>query len=258
MGTESSKGTKIFSLAGRINNTGLVEVPIGLPLHEVIFKVGGGIPRGRQFKAVQMGGPSGGCVPMKYLNLPIDYGSLESVGAIMGSGGMVVMDRNTCMVDVARFFLSFTQTESCGKCVPCRLGTKRMFEILTRITKGEGREGDIELLEEVGQSVKDASLCGLGQTAANPVLSTIRHFREEYEAHIKSSGARPASAKPWSSHRARIRAPSSATRSATRLYWLRAGTKRPSASSGSQCRCPASAGGSATIPARRSASGGDR
>jgi len=185
MGTESSKGTKIFSLAGRINNTGLVEVPIGLPLHEVIFKVGGGIPRGRQFKAVQMGGPSGGCVPMKYLNLPIDYGSLESVGAIMGSGGMVVMDQNTCMVDVARFFLSFTQSESCGKCVPCRLGTKRMLEILTRITKGEGREGDIELLQEVGQSVKDASLCGLGQTAANPVLSTIRHFREEYEAHIK-------------------------------------------------------------------------
>jgi NADH-quinone oxidoreductase subunit F len=185
MGTESSKGTKIFSLAGRINNTGLVEVPIGLPLHEVIFKIGGGIPRGRQFKAVQMGGPSGGCVPMKYLNLPIDYGSLESVGAIMGSGGMVVMDQNTCMVDVARFFLSFTQSESCGKCVPCRLGTKRMLEILTRITKGEGREGDIELLQEVGQSVKDASLCGLGQTAPNPVLSTIRHFREEYEAHIK-------------------------------------------------------------------------
>ncbi len=185
MGTESSKGTKIFSLAGRINNTGLVEVPIGLPLHEVVFKVGGGIPRDRQFKAVQMGGPSGGCVPIKYLNLPIDYGSLESVGAIMGSGGMVVMDQNTCMVDVARFFLSFTQSESCGKCVPCRLGTKRMLEILTRITKGEGREGDIEMLEEMGKSVKDASLCGLGQTAANPVLSTIRHFREEYEAHIK-------------------------------------------------------------------------
>jgi NADH-quinone oxidoreductase subunit F len=185
MGTESSKGTKIFSLAGRINNTGLVEVPIGVPLHEVIFKVGGGIPRGRQFKAVQMGGPSGGCVPMKFLNLPIDYGSLESVGAIMGSGGMVVMDQNTCMVDVARFFLSFTQSESCGKCVPCRLGTKRMLEILTRITMGEGREGDIELLEEVGNSVKDASLCGLGQTSANPVLSTIRHFRNEYEAHIR-------------------------------------------------------------------------
>ncbi|MGA3174842.1 MAG: NADH-quinone oxidoreductase subunit NuoF [Syntrophorhabdales bacterium] len=185
MGTESSKGTKIFSLAGRINNTGLVEVPIGVPLHEVVFRVGGGIPRERQFKAVQMGGPSGGCVPMKHLNLPIDYGSLESVGAIMGSGGMVVMDQNTCMVDVARFFLSFTQSESCGKCVPCRLGTKRMLEILTRITKGEGREGDIELLEEVGKSVKDASLCGLGQTSPNPVLSTIRHFREEYEAHIK-------------------------------------------------------------------------
>ncbi len=185
LGTESSKGTKIFSLAGRINNTGLVEVPIGVPLHEVIFRVGGGIPRERQFKAVQMGGPSGGCVPMRHLNLPIDYGSLESVGAIMGSGGMVVMDQNTCMVDVARFFLSFTQSESCGKCVPCRIGTKRMLEILTRITKGEGREGDIELLQEMGQSVKDASLCGLGQTAANPVLSTIRHFREEYEAHIR-------------------------------------------------------------------------
>ena len=185
MGTESSKGTKIFSLAGRINNTGLVEVPIGLPLHEVIFNIGGGIPRDRRFKAVQMGGPSGGCVPMRYLNLPIDYGSLESVGAIMGSGGMVVMDQNTCMVDVARFFLSFTQDESCGKCVPCRVGTKRMLEILTRITKGEGREGDIELLQEMGQSIKDASLCGLGQTSANPVLSTIRHFREEYEAHIR-------------------------------------------------------------------------
>ncbi len=185
MGTPTSKGTKIFSLAGRINNTGLVEVPIGLPLHEVIFGIGGGIPRGRRFKAVQMGGPSGGCVPMSHLNLPIDYGSLESVGAIMGSGGMVVMDQNTCMVDVARFFLSFTQTESCGKCVPCRIGTKRMLEILTRITRGEGREGDIELLQEMGQSIKDASLCGLGQTAPNPVLSTIRHFREEYEAHIR-------------------------------------------------------------------------
>ncbi len=185
MGTQSSKGTKIFSLAGRINNTGLVEVPVGVPLHEVIFSIGGGIPRDRRFKAVQMGGPSGGCVPMTHLNLPIDYGSLESVGAIMGSGGMVVMDQNTCMVDVARFFLSFTQTESCGKCVPCRIGTKRMLEILTRITAGDGREGDIELLQEMGQSIKDASLCGLGQTAPNPVLSTIRHFRDEYEAHIR-------------------------------------------------------------------------
>lgn len=184
VGTESSKGTKIFSLAGRINNTGLVEVPIGIPLHKIIFNIGGGIPRGRQFKAVQMGGPSGGCVPMKHLNLPIDYGSLESIGAIMGSGGMVVMDQNTCMVDVARFFLSFTQDESCGKCVPCRLGTKRMLEILTRISRGDGVEGDIELLQEMGQTIKDSSLCGLGQTSPNPVLSTIRHFREEYEAHI--------------------------------------------------------------------------
>jgi NADH-quinone oxidoreductase subunit F len=185
LGTESSRGTKIFSLAGRINNTGLVEVPIGIPLHEIVFNVGGGIPKGRRFKAVQMGGPSGGCVPMNHLNLPIDYGSLESIGAIMGSGGMVVMDQNTCMVDVARFFLSFTQDESCGKCVPCRLGTKRMLEILTRITRGEGMEGDIDLLQEMGQSIKDSSLCGLGQTSPNPVLSTIRHFREEYESHIR-------------------------------------------------------------------------
>ena len=186
MGTESSKGTKIFSLAGKINNTGLVEVPMGTTLREVIYKVGGGIPNDRPFKAVQMGGPSGGCVPAKHLDLPIDYGSLESVGAIMGSGGMVVMDTKTCMVDIARFFVSFTQDESCGKCVPCRIGTKRMWEILTRITKGEGREDDIELLEEMGQMIKDASLCGLGQTAPNPVLSTIRHFRDEYVAHIRS------------------------------------------------------------------------
>jgi NADH-quinone oxidoreductase subunit F len=186
MGTESSKGTKIFSLAGKINNTGLVEVPMGTTLREVIYKVGGGIPNDRPFKAVQMGGPSGGCVPAKHLDLPIDYGSLESVGAIMGSGGMVVMDTKTCMVDIARFFVSFTQDESCGKCVPCRIGTKRMWEILTRITKGEGREDDIELLQEMGQMIKDASLCGLGQTAPNPVLSTIRHFRDEYVAHIRS------------------------------------------------------------------------
>ncbi len=184
MGTESSKGTKIFSLAGKINNTGLVEVPMGTTVREVIYKVGGGIPNNRPFKAVQMGGPSGGCVPAKHLELPIDYGSLESVGAIMGSGGMVVMDTKTCMVDIARFFVSFTQDESCGKCVPCRIGTKRMWEILTRITKGEGKEEDIDLLQEMGQMIKDASLCGLGQTAPNPVLSTIRHFRDEYDAHI--------------------------------------------------------------------------
>jgi NADH-quinone oxidoreductase subunit F len=185
MGTESSKGTKIFSLAGKINNTGLVEVPIGVPVGEVIFNVGGGIPRGRKFKAVQMGGPSGGCVSVKHLGLPIDYGSLEAIGAIMGSGGMVVMDENTCMVDVARFFLSFTQTESCGKCVPCRIGTKRMLEILTRITQGQGQEGDVELLIEMAKMVKDASLCGLGQTCPNPVLSTINYFREEFDAHIR-------------------------------------------------------------------------
>jgi NADH-quinone oxidoreductase subunit F len=185
LGTDSSKGTKIFSLAGKINNTGLVEVPIGMPVGEVILNIGGGIPRGRSFKAVQMGGPSGGCVPLKHLSLPIDYGSLEAIGAIMGSGGMVVMDENTCMVDVARFFLSFTQAESCGKCVPCRIGTKRMLEILTRITQGEGQEGDVELLQEMAKIIKDTSLCGLGQTSPNPVLSTINYFREEYDAHIR-------------------------------------------------------------------------
>lgn len=185
MGTESSKGTKIFSLAGKINNTGLVEVPVGIPVGEVILNIGGGIPRGRRFKAVQMGGPSGGCVPSKHLSLPIDYGSLEAIGAIMGSGGMVVMDENTCMVDIARFFLSFTQAESCGKCVPCRIGTKRMLEILTRITQGQGQEGDVELLMETAKMVKDSALCGLGQTCPNPILSTINYFREEYDAHIR-------------------------------------------------------------------------
>jgi len=185
LGTKESKGTKIFSLAGKINNTGLVEVPMGIPIGKVIFDIGGGVPRGRKFKAVQMGGPSGGCVPEKHLDLPIDYDSLAAIGSIMGSGGMVVMDENTCMVDVARYFLSFTQAESCGKCVPCRLGTKRMLEILTRITEGKGAEGDIELLIELAEGVKDASLCGLGQTCPNPVLSTINYFRDEYEAHIR-------------------------------------------------------------------------
>ncbi|MBA7633243.1 Ion-translocating oxidoreductase complex subunit C [subsurface metagenome] len=185
VGTEQSKGTKIFSLAGKINNTGLVEVPIGIPIRKVVSDIGGGVPRGRKFKAVQMGGPSGGCVPERYLDLPVDYGSLESIGAIMGSGGMVVMDETTCLVDIARYFLAFTQAESCGKCVPCRLGTKRMLEILTRITEGKGVEGDIELLTELAEEVKDTALCGLGQTAPNPVLSTIRYFRDEYEAHIR-------------------------------------------------------------------------
>ena len=185
VGTAGSKGTKIFSLTGKINNTGLVEVPMGTTLREVIFEIGGGIPGGRRFKAAQMGGPSGGCLPPQYLDLPIDYESLTKVGSMMGSGGMIVMDEKTCMVDIARFFLSFTQDESCGKCTPCRLGTQRMLETLTRITQGQGREGDIELLLEMGKGIKDASLCGLGQTCPNPVLSTIAHFRSEYEAHIR-------------------------------------------------------------------------
>ncbi len=185
VGTAGSKGTKIFSLTGKINNTGLVEVPMGTTLREVIYKIGGGIPKGRLFKAAQMGGPSGGCLPPRYLDLPIDYDSLTQVGSMMGSGGMIVMDEKTCMVDIARFFLAFTQDESCGKCVPCRIGTKRMLEILTRITKGQGKEEDIDTLLEMGRIIKDASLCGLGQTCPNPVLSTIKHFRHEYEAHIR-------------------------------------------------------------------------
>lgn len=185
IGTEESKGTKIFSLAGKVNNTGLVEVPIGISMRQVIFDIGGGIPKGRRFKAVQMGGPSGGCVPERYLDMPIDYGSLQSIGAIMGSGGMVVMDENNCMVEIARFFLSFTQSESCGKCAPCRLGTKEMLQILTRLTRGEGCEKDLRTLREVGKVVRDASLCGLGQTCPKPVLSTLQYFAEEYEAHIK-------------------------------------------------------------------------
>jgi len=184
-GTEKSKGTKIFALAGEINNTGLVEVPMGTTLREVVFDIGGGVAEGRRFKAVQIGGPSGGCIPERYLDLPIDYDSLKGAGAIMGSGGMVVMDDNTCMVDIARFFLEFVQDESCGKCVPCRIGTKRMVEILMRITQGEGEAEDIEWLEELARMIKDASLCGLGQTAPNPVLSTLRYFRDECEAHIR-------------------------------------------------------------------------
>ncbi len=185
IGTEKSKGTKIFALAGKVNNTGLVEVPMGATIRDIVFEVGGGIPDGRTFKAVQMGGPSGGCVPDEYLDLSIDYDSVAQVGAIMGSGGLIVMDDATCMVDVARFFIDFVQKESCGKCVPCRVGTKRMLDILTRITKGEGVEGDIEKLERLANVVKPASLCGLGQTAPNPVLTTIRYFRDEYEAHIR-------------------------------------------------------------------------
>ena len=185
IGTEKSKGTKVFALTGRINHTGLAEVPMGITMREIIFDIGGGIPDGKKYKAVQIGGPSGGCLPEHLLDLPVDYDSLIQVGAMMGSGGLVVMDETTCMVDVSKFFLNFTQAESCGKCTPCREGTKRMLEILTRITEGDGREGDIELLQNMAVNIKNTALCGLGQSAPNPVLSTIRYFRDEYEAHIK-------------------------------------------------------------------------
>lgn len=184
-GTEKSKGTKVFALTGKINNTGLAEVPMGITMREIIYDIGGGINGGKKFKAVQIGGPSGGCLPESMLDLSIDYDSLTEAGAMMGSGGLVVMDEDTCMVDVAKFFLNFTQSESCGKCTPCREGTKRMLEVLTRITEGQGREGDIELLEELARNIKETALCGLGQTAPNPVLSTLKYFRHEYEAHIK-------------------------------------------------------------------------
>lgn len=185
IGANGSKGTKIFSLVGKINNTGLVEVPMGMTLREIIFDIGGGIPGGKEFKAVQTGGPSGGCIPKDLLDLPIDFESLTQAGSMMGSGGMIVMDENTCMVDVAKYFMNFLRDESCGKCISCREGTQRMWEIIRDITEGKGKERDIELLETLARAVKDGSMCGLGQTAANPVLSTIRYFREEYEAHIK-------------------------------------------------------------------------
>ena len=184
VGTESSKGTKIFALAGKVKNTGLVEVPIGITLREIIFDIGDGIPKDKKFKAAQMGGPSGGCVPAEYLDLPVDYDSLKEVGAIMGSGGLIVMDEDTCMVDVAHYFLKFTQAESCGKCVPCRVGTRHMADILKRIRDGNGEDGDIQKLEELGKTIQKTSLCALGQTAPNPVLTTIRYFRDEYETHI--------------------------------------------------------------------------
>ena len=184
LGTEDSKGTKVFALTGKIKRGGLVEIPMGKTLRDVIYGIGGGIRDGKEFKAVQMGGPSGGCIPASLLDTVIDYKQLSATGAIMGSGGMVVMDETTCMVDMARFFLDFTAKESCGKCIHCRIGTKRMLEILNRIVNGEGRDGDIELLEELCTTIKDGALCGLGQTAPNPVLTTIRYFRNEYEAHI--------------------------------------------------------------------------
>jgi len=185
IGTETSKGTKVFSLVGKINNTGLVEVPMGISLREIIYDIGGGIPGGKAFKAVQTGGPSGGCIPREQIDLPIDYESLSAAGSMMGSGGMVVMDEDTCMVDVARYFLSFTHEESCGKCTPCREGTKAMLDVLTRITEGKGSAGDLALLEDLAQGIKDSALCGLGKTAPNPVLTTLRYFRDEYETHIR-------------------------------------------------------------------------
>jgi len=189
-GTQRSKGTKVFALAGTIKNSGLVEVPVGMSLGDLIYDVGGGIAGGKQFKAAQIGGPSGGCIPKQHLNVPLDYESLSELGAIMGSGGLVVMDEDSCMVDVARFFLEFVQEESCGKCVPCRVGTKRMLEILNRICEGRGEEADVERLIDLGEMIKDTSLCGLGQTAPNPVLSTIRHFGQEYIEHIRDKHCR--------------------------------------------------------------------
>ena len=184
VGTETSKGTKVFALSGDVNNIGLVEVPMGTSLRTIIYDIGGGIPRKRQFKAVQLGGPSGGCVPAQHLDIPVDYEAIAKVGAIMGSGGVIVMDDHTCMVDMARFFMDFIQDESCGKCTPCREGTRRLLQILEKICEGKGTAADLDNLEELSRTILDASLCGLGQTAPNPVLSTLRYFRDEYEAHI--------------------------------------------------------------------------
>ena len=195
MGTDKSKGTKVFALAGKIKKGGLVEVPMGLPLRDVIYGIGGGIKKDKEFKAVQMGGPSGGCIPASLIDTPVDYENINKTGAIVGSGGMIVMDETTCMVDMARYFLDFTRKESCGKCNYCRIGTKRMLEILERITKGEGKDGDIELLEELAYKVKDGAMCGLGQTAPNPVLTTIKYFRNEYEDHIYNKKCTAASCK---------------------------------------------------------------
>jgi len=185
MGTEHSKGTKVFSLVGKIKNTGLVEVPMGISLRDIVFKIGEGLPKKKQFKAVQTGGPSGGCIPEQFLDLPVDFDELNKVGSIMGSGGMIVMDQDTCMVDLARYFVDFLVEESCGQCNPCREGLKQMLDILQRICLGEGKEDDIELLEELGVMMQKFSLCGLGTSAPNPVLTTILYFRDEYEKHIK-------------------------------------------------------------------------
>ena len=184
IGTEKSKGTKVFAVGGKIHNTGLVEIPMGTTLREIVYEIGGGIPNGKKFKAAQTGGPSGGCIPAQYLDIPIDYDSLISIGSMMGSGGLIVMDEDTCMVDIAKFFLAFTVDESCGKCAPCRIGTKRMYEILDKITKGNGTLDDIKNLRELCYNVKESALCGLGQTAPNPILSTLRYFEDEYIAHV--------------------------------------------------------------------------
>ncbi len=184
IGTEKSKGTKVFALGGKINNTGLVEVPMGTTLREIVEEIGGGIPDGKKFKAAQTGGPSGGCIPTELIDTPIDYDSLIKIGAMMGSGGLIVMDEDSCMVDIAKFFLEFTVEESCGKCVPCRIGTKRMLEILNKITSGKGTMEDIANLKQLANSIRTSALCGLGQTAPNPVLSTLQHFEDEYMAHV--------------------------------------------------------------------------
>lgn len=185
MGTEKSKGTKVFALGGKINHTGLVEIPMGTTLREIVFEIGGGIPNGKKFKAAQTGGPSGGCIPEEHLDIPIDYDNLLAIGSMMGSGGLIVMDEDNCMVDVAKFFLEFTVDESCGKCTPCRIGTKRLLEMLDKITKGQGTMEMLDEMEELCNFIKANSLCGLGQTAPNPVLSTLRYFRDEYIAHIR-------------------------------------------------------------------------
>lgn len=185
IGSEKSKGTKVFALAGKVNNVGLVEVPMGTKLREIIYDIGGGIKNDRKFKSVQTGGPSGGCIPVEHLDIPIDYDNLTKIGSMMGSGGMIVMDEDDCMVNVAKFYLEFTVDESCGKCTPCRVGNKRLFEILTRITEGKGTEEDLVSLKELGQSIKDTALCGLGQTSPNPVLSTMHYFWDEYVAHVR-------------------------------------------------------------------------
>jgi NADP-reducing hydrogenase subunit HndC len=184
MGTEKSKGTKVFALGGKITNTGLVEIPMGTTLREVIENIGGGIPKGKKFKAAQTGGPSGGCIPAEHFDIAIDYDNLISIGSMMGSGGLIVMDEDTCMVDIAKFFLEFTVDESCGKCTPCRIGTKRLYEMLEKITSGNGEMADIQKMEDLCYYIKDNALCGLGQTAPNPVLSTLRYFKDEYVAHI--------------------------------------------------------------------------